>query len=416
VIPSWLGTRADIATGLRAQGDRGTAARASHRTRDLFVVAEIALSLVLLTGATLLLKALGEIRQTPVAAQPQQLLAVELSLPWNSDDRMVRDFYGRVLAEMKTIPGANSVGFTNALPYAGAFSNGEAIVDGNPSSTARTQLLFHAISADYLQTMGAKLLSGRWLTEADREQRPLVGLINETAARRIFGGQSPVGRRIATPERKEQPIEIVGVVSDLPREMGARPFVPELYQPYRQTYWPMASFVLRSSNGAASLVGGAREAVRRVDPNHVIEKIHTMDEHVSNTTAAPRYQFGLVAVFAGMALLLAALGVYGIMAQRVADRRREAGIRAALGASPTQVLHWTMSRGWRLLGIGLLLGAAGSAAVMRLLDSMLFGLDPFDPIAWAGAASLLALAAAGANAIAGRRILQADPAQVLKAE
>jgi ABC-type antimicrobial peptide transport system permease subunit len=130
----------------------------------------------------------------------------------------------------------------------------------------------------------------------------------------------------------------------------------------------------------------------------------------------PRYSFAFVGLFASMAVFLAALGVYGIMAQRVSDRRREAGIRAALGASPVQVLRWTLSRGWLLLGAGLLLGAAGSAVVLRLIGSLLFGLDPFDPAAWGGALLFLAAAAGIANAIAGRRILSANPAQILKAD
>jgi putative ABC transport system permease protein len=297
-------------------------------------------------------------------------------------------------------------------------------IQGRPPKTPHEYIManYRAVSAGYLQTLGLPLESGRLLTPADREDAPAVVVINSTMAKTFFPNESPLGKHMqlgATPENDVPWMEVVGVVGDVKQSLASEA-PTEMYVPFRQADKVLPVFglsmVLRTGNDPRSLANSLATAVHEIDANQPLVKIRTMEENVATSVAQPRFRTVLLAILAGLALLIAAVGIYGVMAFSVSQRTREIGTRMALGSTPAQVFQLVIRDGLRLTVVGVVLGLAGAAAVARYLSSMLFEVSFVDPLTIVAMSVLLMVVALIACYIPARRATRVDPTVALRYE
>lgn len=418
LFPALLGARTDPAGALKS-GARSTARR--HALRRTLVAAEVALSLTLLVGAGLLFRTLWNLENRRLGFAPEQLLSFKLSLPWQMPEEQVHRLYARVLDGLREIPGVRDAALTDRLPLDGGTADGEVVVEAAAPGTipAGARIGQRMVSTGYHNVMQVPLLAGRYLTEADRRAKRAV--LNQTAAAAFFAGANPVGRRVALrwkkgPTPPDAFYEVVGVVGDLPNRARDAQTLPSMYVPFETAFWPLSSFVVRVEGDPAALGEAMRRKVAELDRSQTIELVQTLPEYLRGVHRTPRVQAGLVAAFAIAGLLLAALGIYGLFAQLVADRETEIGIRMALGAMPGAVQRLILGESFRLAAAGAAIGLAGAFAVSRVVESALYGVSPLDPLAFLGATALLGAVALGAAYLPARRAAQTDPIKVLRRE
>ena len=422
LAPALQSSRPDVHGALK-EGARGSTGGArAGRLRNLLIVSEVALSLVLLVGAGLLFRSFVSLRAVELGFRPQSLLTFRLT---PSGERFRTDaqysaFFRDVAERVRNIPGVEAVGVINTLPLAKGPTTGFR-VEGQPETRPDQwpSVNYRSVSPEYFRAVGVSVMRGRVPDERDTPASPPVLAVNEALARRDFPGQDPVGKRISfgvRPGGEPYWFQIVGVVADV-RSMEVQTEPPaEIYTSYLQDPFAGMSYVVRSSVEPESLAPAVREAVRSVDRAQPVAEFRTLENLVGEAVAEPRLNSILLGLFAGLALALAAAGIYGVMSYAVTQRTHEIGIRIALGAQSGDVLRFVVGQGMALAAAGVGVGLAASFAVTRLMSGLLYGVSPSDPATLALVSLTLLSVALAACLVPARRATKVDPMVALRHE
>jgi putative ABC transport system permease protein len=395
------------------EGERGSTG--SHgKTRSVLVVAEVGLSLILLAGSGLLVKSFVRLMRVDPGFDTSRLLVFNVGLPPSTTPPQQDDFYRQVVDRLQALPGVRSAGAVSRLPLAGGNSSRGFEL---PGSTKGYNADIRVSTPSYFRTMGIPLLKGRGLTEQDAHSSVEVAVINEALAHDVFPGQDPVGKYIVNFGPLKDKIQIVGVVGNV-RHVGldTAPH-SEIYLSFGQAHWPSTFMVVRSqTSDPLALTLAAQNAVAGVNKDIPLANLRTMEDVVAESVRPRRFAMLLLSVFSGLAMLLAAIGLYGVMSYTVSQRTREIGIRMALGAQKEDVLNLVVGQGMRLVGLGVVLGLVASIALTRLMATLLFGVSAHDPITFGAVAVLLASVAMLANYVPAQRATKVDPMVALRYE
>jgi putative ABC transport system permease protein len=439
LAPAWHVARTDLRESLNEAGRGTSAAGGSLNLRASLVVSELALAVLLLVGAGLLIRSFSRLLDVSPGFQTQHLLTMELSLPEKTypDGAPVQKFYTQLMASMKTVPGIQAAGAVSQMPLADSYSSGSVFFEDTSipdlpklpelGNFPYMEIDQRTATPEYFQAMEIPLVRGRMLTDADDSSGALVAVVDTNFAHRFWPHREAIGQRVAIdaiPNAKPAAprwrtiVGVVGHVKHYSLDVEGR---EQIYLPHRQPlYGVFASrdmtLAVRTSLDPASVTNAIREQVFAIDKGLPLYNIATMDQLVSNSVAQPRLNLSLLVAFAVLALALAAVGVYGVMAYAVTQRTQEFGIRMALGASPADVLKQVFLEGSRLAALGLGLGLIAALALTRLMASMLYGVKPSDPLSLGGAAALLAIVAFAACYIPARRATRVDPLVALRYE
>ena len=402
------------------EGTRGTTST-SHRLRSSLVVFEVALSLMLLVGAGLLTRSFLSLLRTDPGFNPDNVLTMSLVLPVAKykDEPPRVAFYNDLVLRVKAQPGVESAAFVNFVPLGGSNSSDSYLVEGEPEPVAGQEHggRYRVATPDYFRTMEIPIVRGRAFTEQDKAGAPPVVIVNETLARQHWPGQDPLGKRIRFygPLDKAPWMEVVGVIKDVKHELNI-PIEPEYYLPYAQDAWPGMVLVARTSVDPTSLSAALRQQVWAIDKDQPVFDVKTMQEVRSISVAIYSFSSVMLAIFAGVALVLAAVGIYGVMAFAVTQRTQEIGIRMALGARTADVLKLVVKHGMKLALLGIVIGLAGSWALTRFIAKLLVGVEPTDLLTFSLVSLCLLLAAFVACYLPARRATKVDPLVALRYE
>jgi putative ABC transport system permease protein len=407
------GTR--LANSLRI-GDRGSSAA---RGREVLVVAEVALTVMLVAGSCLLARSFAEIRGVDPGFQPSGALSVHLAIPRSKyrDDPAVAAFAARLVQNVEAVPGVVAAGMVNRLPLMGGGQNGNIEFEGVETRSARASFAdWRSVTPGYFRAMGIPLVSGRLFTGFDTETSKPVGLIDADTARQIWPRESPLGKRFRIPFPGMPWVEIVGVVGNIKHDGLDSAIRTQVYWPYRQRTQDRMALVVRTAGDPAQWMAPTIAAIRATDPEQPVYNAFTMEEIVDRSVSQRRLNAVLVGVFAGVSILLAAIGIYGVMSYAVEQRRREFGIRIALGASPSAVIARVVRRGLWIGALGSALGLAAVGALARFLATLLFQVSATDWISYSAAALALIAVASAASYFPVRRAVAQDPVKSLRAD
>lgn len=402
-----VGVHEDLKQSPRAGGG------APRRLRAVLVATEIALSVVLLIASGLTIRSLAALGRVHTGFDATNVLTVQVSLSdaAYATPEQQAEFWTRARGAIAAIPGVTTAGAISRLPVSGGNSTRGLTIDGrDPSPPVEAD--YRSVMPEYFAALRIPVLRGRLLGEADGPGRPPVALVSDSLARRDFPGLDPIGHQISI---GEGPITIVGVVGDVRHVLEASPH-PTVYVPYRQDPWPFMAFALRTSTPPATLGSAVHAAIRRLDPNQAIGPVATLSDRLHTSTSPRRFIVGLLAGFGTCAALLAAIGLYGVLAFLVAERKREIGVRMALGAARSEIVRAVVGDGLRLAAAGLLFGLVAAAGAMRLLKALLFDTSATDVPTFAAAAGLLVAVAVAASAVPALRASRVDPADALRSE
>lgn len=392
-----------------------------HRLRDALVAAEIALTLVLLVGATLMGKSLLALLRVNPGFTADRVATVRVALagPSYGEGAKQQHFFEELLARIRTVPGVEEAGAISSPPLQGGGTN-TFHVDGapEPPRSARPEATTRAVAGEYFRTLHIPLIEGRVLEARDGLTAPYAVVINASLARRLFGSHSAVGERLRFYAWEDSAWTIVGVVGDVKTDALDTPASPTIYYSHLQGPANRMSIVARSVVDPTTLISAMRREVHALDPAIAVYSAGTMFQYISRSTAVSsrRYLLVLLGAFAIVALLLAVIGVYGVIAFAVAQRTREIAIRIALGARQSAVHALVLRRGLRLVGVGLAIGAIAALALTRLLSTLLFGVRSADPWTYGLVSLLLVLVAVVASAVPAWRAARFDPAIALRSE
>ena len=420
LAPALGHSRPDLSDALK-EGGRGGSGRASHRLRSVLVVAEVAASLVLLVGAGLLVKGFRALLDANQRFEPQSLLTMNIALPKDKypDQARRAAFYQQALAQMSAIPGVDSASLATNVPDSDNFSYHPFTAEGKThTSDLRHIALAESISPNYFRTLHLPLVRGREFTDADGANSQRVAIINHAMAERYWPGEDAIGKQIkqGQPETKAPWQTIVGIVADAKYNPYLQAVDGVVYSPYAQHADGYEAFLVRTKGDSLSFVPAVRAKIRTVDAQQPIYEPKTLARLTYEELIGISFIAAMMGVLGFIALVLAASGVYGVMAHSVTERTHEIGVRLALGAQPKQVLRWIAARGIRLavsgLGIGLLL----AFALARLLASLLFGVSATDPVIFVGVPVMLAAVAVAACYLPARRAMRVDPMVALRYE
>jgi putative ABC transport system permease protein len=428
--PALRTTARDAHDGLR---DLTRTASARSRLRPFLVAAEAALATMLLIGAALLVRTFAQLTRIELGFRPDHVLTLRVGLPARRYPSAAQTsvFYGDLLRRVASLRGVSSAGISSLVPLGGGGSEGEFIPEGftpDPNGPG-WGCTFGAVSGGYFQAMGIALVRGRTFSEHDSPANPLVIVVDESAVERFWPGQDPIGRRVAFEARGESPgdpqivwREIVGVVRrvrhyDLTSENDRfQVYVPYTQPPLYYRTLPAMALMVRTEGDPSAATASIRSQVAALDPDLPVYLVRTMTEYVASTLEQPRLSMAVLAAFGGLGLVLAAVGIYGVLSYAVSQRTREIGIRMALGATRSSVLAAVVGKGALLSAAGIAAGAAGSLAAMRLLSDLLFGVTPTDPATYILIPLLLLAVAAAAALIPARRATRIDPIVALRCD
>jgi len=430
VFPAIKATRPDQATVIKQGGHGASASRARQRLRGSVVVAEVALAFMLLTGAGLLIRSFFKMQAVDTGFDSTNVITAYLPISgkrFHSADEF-RIYLRRIADRLREIPGVRDVALTSALPLQGwGYGMPFQIVGTTAVDPAnRPACFFKMVSSSYFQTLGIRLTRGRLLDEHDVNGALPAAVINETMAKKYFPNENPLGRRILVEEiafaktalGPEIPWEIVGVIAD--EKVGglgsSNDYSPGMYVTHDQSPQTGQALVLRGTMAPDSIQRLIPKAIHEVDPDQVVEDLKTLEQIKSESVGADRFRALLLSIFAGVALALSAIGLYGVISYSVVQRTREIGIRAALGANATNILGLILRSGMSLTGIGLVLGIAGAFGLTRFLSSMLFGIGSNDPVTLSAVALALAFIALLACLIPARRAMKVSPIVALRCD
>jgi len=429
IVPAILMARGDMQRPLKESGRGSEQGGARRRARSALVVAEVGLAVMLLVGAALLGRSFQRLVQEDPGFRSTKVVTVNLDLPNSYQDfKKIADFYDQLLTSLRTQPGVSGAGLANFLPLDPAWRL-RFLIDGRPRPADEDAPLaqHQSVDEDYFKVIGVPLLKGRFFEAHDTVDAPGVVVVNESLARREWPNGDAIGQRITTGVRFIGPMgavlmppttkyEVIGVVADLKNASLSQLPEPAVFFTYRQFSFRGFNLVVKGQGDVASVVGGVRAAVQRLDPNLPLSPARTLDSVVGQATDRPRALMLLMSVFAVIALGLAALGIYSVLSYAVNQRRQELSVRMALGAQPRDVLWLVVRQGLGLTLLGAAVGAFGAFALGRTLSSLLYGVSSGDTLAFAAAVVLATLTALAACALPARRAASIDPLQGLRAE
>lgn len=419
LAPAWRAWRGDLRCELVLMGGVDTQARS--RARGLLVVAEVALVVVLAVGAGLLLRTLGELLEVEPGFTTEGTLSMQVYAPGyrfeESGDSL--RFFTAILNEVRSVPGVEAAGVVRPMPLTPDTFQGETfrftvVGEAAPPEGQEPQAALRFVSDAAFEAMGIPLLAGRdFDARDDAEAGVMRGVVNESMVSRHFPDGDAVGRRLAAGGGE---IEIVGVVGDIRQTSLVEEIANVVYVPITQSTRHGMTLVVRTRGEPMALLGGVQQAIWRVNPDQPIEQIATLDALVRRSVSEQRFAAMLVGLFAGLALLLATIGIYGVVASAVAQRNREIGIRMALGAHARDVVRWVVGQGMGWVVAGVALGLIAAVAVSRLLASLLFGVETVDPLTYGGVAGMILVVALIASFVPARRAVAVDPVRALRAD
>jgi putative ABC transport system permease protein len=433
LVPAWTASRPRVTDALRA-GGRATSGRGQQGARGVLVVAEVALALVLLVTAGLTVRSFLRLQQVDPGFSPSGVLSLQMTLSrgrYGDPERIAR-FYTEALDRLGALPGVTGAAAVEYLPLSGLDGSTGFYIEGRPSPARadEQQTHYRSVSGGYFTVMRIELAAGRHFSDRDAAGGPRVAIVNEAMARRYWPGENPIGRRVALdfeamkfhPDRAPDldipsgMREIVGIVRDIRHGSLRSSPVPEVYVPYQQRPTGDMTLVLRSSGDPLALAAPAREMIRAIDPNQPIAHVETLSNLLAASVAPPRTNFLLLSVFAAVALLLAMVGVYGLLSYTVVQRTPELGIRLALGGQPGNIRLLILREGLRLVLAGVLFGVPAALALAHTLRSLLFGVSATDAVTLAGAVATLVAVASIATYIPARRATRVDPMEALRSD
>ncbi len=425
-LPAWQASKPDLQETME-QGQRSSGSHSMrHGLRRLLVVLQVTMAVMLVIGSGLLIKTFWRLRQVDPGFKPEKVLSLSLSLPQSryQETYQINSFFNQLLERLKNIPGVSSVAVAYDHPLEANWIDSFAI-EGRPQSAAseRRSANFHPVSWDYFRTVGTRILRGREFTARDDQDHSGVVIVNEAFVRTFFPDQEPLGQRLRPSppariweQKKLTSFEIIGIARDIKSSGLNAEAEPAYYIPAPQAPLQDMTVLLRSQTEPESLVPAIRKTVLEIDPNQPIANIKTMEKIVADSIAQPRLNMILMGMFGGLALLLAAVGIYGLLSYSVIQRTQEIGIRMALGARVPDVLKLVLGNGMTLVLIGEVLGLAGALALTRLMSGLLFEVTPTDPWIFAVVFVFLGLVALVACYLPARRAAKVDPLVALRTE
>ena len=420
LVPAFEATRFDLHGSLKEGGKNIGGSAGGQRIRSLFVVTQVALALVLLVGAGLLLKSFNRLQSVDTGFNPQNLLAVRLNLlprKYDTDPKVI-DFFKRAVEQMKAIPGVEAAGAINTPPFTGLYSGTKVDVDGQqlpPGQQLGTGVC--VTDANYFQTMQIPLKLGRLYTAQEVSEMRHVVVVNETFVKKNLGGQNPLGHRVTIYMKDENvPSEIIGVVADH-KHLGLDiPVEPVAYWPHAELVYSGMTLMLRTQGDASAVGSAARNVIHTLDPQQPIGEVSTMETLLSTSVARARFSASLLTVFSFLALVMAAVGIYGVMSYSVLQRTHEIGVRMALGAQRYDVLKLMVKKGIVLGLVGVVVGLAASFALTRLIATLLFDVTATDTATFVIVSTGLFLVTLFACYVPARRATKVDPLKALRYE
>jgi len=419
LFPALSASKADLNQSLKEGGRSAETDGGRHRLRGALVIAEMALALVVMIGG-LLIKSFARLQNVAPGFDPNGLTTM---LIWLSDAKYLESarrvgFMQELRERLNVLPGVQSVAIANDLPIRGNDSSNFPVIEGRPAPAPNQRILtgIHVVSPGYFQAMGVPLRKGREPTERDNENAPLVMVINETAARSLWPGEEVLGKRLKFGGDNAPWIEVVGVVGDVKHDGLHAEAGPHVYGSHLQASWPTLRVAMRSRLDPATVAAAVRREAQAIDPTQPVSNVKTMDEIMSDSVAPRRFALTLFSLFAGVALLLTAVGIYGVLAYTVAERTREIGVRMALGAQTNNVLRLVIGKGMKLALGGVSVGLIGAFALTRLMKDLLFSVSETDPLTFVLAPLGLMLVALLACWVPARRATKVDPIITLRYE
>ncbi|MGH9934665.1 MAG: ABC transporter permease, partial [Blastocatellia bacterium] len=403
LAPAWQLSKLDLNESLKEGGRGSSVSFRRFSLRSLLLVSEVALSLALLIGAGLMINSFARLLRVDPGFDPRGVLTMQIALPQSkySEIQQRAFFFEQALERIRSLPGVQSAGMTSALPLTGNPDFGFTIEGRTPSAPGEVpQTRWRAISPDYLRTMSIPLRRGRYFTGQDHEKATVVAIINETMARRFWPVEDPLGKRIKLggPQRPYPWMEIVGIVGDVKHDGLDAPVNPEMYMPYAQTpfsqmpaglRFPPMTLVARGGSDHASLATAARAEIKALDKDQPVANIRTLDQLLANSISQQRFYLMLLALFASLSLILAVVGLYGVVSYTVKQRTHEIGVRMAFGARAGDVLRLIIKFGMKLTLIGVVVGLVVALALTRLMKALLFDVSATDPLTFIVIALLL---------------------------
>ena len=417
LLPALQASKPDLNDTLKEGSRSSSGSIRSNRTRSLFVIGEVAVCLVLLIGAGLMIKSFARLLNVSPGFNPENVLTMNIALsgPRYRDAAGANSFYQRSLERLSSLPGVKSAAFVTALPMAGTFGSRYFGIEGRPPQppgqgfNANTNVA----TPGYFATMNIPLLDGRDFDARDVKGAPDVVMINREAVRRYWPGENPIGQRITVEQRTRTIVGVVGDVKQAGLDIETR---PEMFFPYYQLPVPFGTFVVRSAGDPLGMISSVQGAMHEIDRDLPLYGIKTVEDVIADSVAPNRLNMMLLGVFAGLALVLAAVGLYGVVSYSVSQRTREIGIRIALGASHKSVLQLVVAQGITLALIGVAIGVIASVFLTKLMATLLFGVSATDPITFLAISLLLIGVTTVASVVPARRALKVDPMVALRYE
>ena len=430
LAPAFQAVKFDLHTALKEGGRTSASAKGRSRLRNALVIAEVALSLVLLTGAGLLIRSFWRLQQVDTGFRAEQLLTMRLFPPASSypNEVQVAVFYENLLERVRSLPGVKDAAAASGVPIGSRNAATLLQIEGQPSErNAGKGAEFRVVTPGYFRTLGVRLVQGRFLEDSDQEQTVPVAVVNEAMARAFWPNEEPLGRRFrlldSEPERARTVfLSVVGVVADVKNSSLTDAARQEVFVPLRQRAAAVAgmgfaqqmTLAVRTSGEPQQLVNTIREEVWALDPNIPITGVQTMEQILETVTVSQRFNTILLGIFAAVALALAAVGIYGVLSYSVTQRRHEIGIRMAMGAQPRDVLRLVIGQGMKLALVGVAIGLSGALALTRLMEKLLFGISASDPATFAAAVFLLPIVALLACYLPALGATKVDPMVALR--
>jgi putative ABC transport system permease protein len=414
LAPALRFSKNDLQPSLK-DGSRGSAG-GNRKLGGLLVISEMALSLVLLVSAGLLVKSFWRLVHVQPGFRTDHIATAQIEFPTKTYEQASRrvEFLRQLFDRVDAMPGVDSSGAVSELPLSGRQNDEFFRVDGRAYAPGQSDdANFRRVSGDYFRAMGIPLRQGRWLGAQDTAGSAAVVVVNEPFVRRYFRGENPIGKHITIDKSRKEIVGVVGGVRHYSLQNSPR---PEMYVPFAQSPAVWIEVVVRSAGAPTQLANGLRAAVAAIDPDETISTVHSMDELVSTSLAQPRFSSLLLTLFAGIALMLAAVGLYGVISYAVSQRTREIGIRMALGARPADILRLMGTEGLRMTALGLTLGIGGAFLATRWLSALLFEVTPHDAASFLALPMALGMVAAVACWIPARRAARVDPLVCLREE